>query len=673
MIGYFPTPLPDEIFYSVCARFQDRMQYPSVQTINLELFGTRQTSPSVDLPSHLGHFSIKLDSPPLSSVDNLIYRNTLFPFYSPFLTPERVERIWRDMEGQNGSTIHKCASIAKGSVRPPDWLRFCSLCVQRDREEFKECYWHRVHQVPGVEVCSVHTVFLEDSAARARYQPYSESYVTAEQAVTLTTPRQLDLTDPCHRRLLNIANDVSWLLNQRDLSSKYKSLRDGYVGLLEEMGLATPSGTVRFKKFLELIREYYPLPLLKTVQSNFREHNTGWPFCIVRKAKWEKADHPIRHLLIIGLLRHSAQSFFETVLEEIQVKAPKPSKPYGIGPWPCLNSVCPKFRKLKIRNCDISKSWRVDGTLIGTFTCVCGFTYARRGHDKSSDDRFQYDWVETYGNVWEEALKKLWKDASISLRKMRLRLNAHGDTIKRQAVRLDLPFPRNSPGPGSDTITIRPEIQNRSRRGYFKKSSTAREKLHQFYRSEWRSAIKGNPRMSRTRLRWEIAPRAYNWLRRHDSAWLKAHMPVPLKAPNNFLKVDWEKRDIQLAEEVRRSAKRVRSFKNKFGRPIQITKQSIAKDIDKRTFLCRKYLTKLPMTVKALDDVVETTTEFAIRRLQWATDCFRRQGISLSRRELAQRASISWKSIQIQEVEAALNASWESLQDLDINVDANAA
>lgn len=121
------------------------------------------------------------------------------------------------------------------------------------------------------------------------------------------------------------------------------------------------------------------------------------------------------------------------------------------------------------------------------------------------------------------------------------------------------------------------------------------------------------------------------------------------------------KRDIQLAEEVRLSVKRIKSFKDKFGRPIQISKQLIARDIDKRTVLSKRYLAKLPLTVKALDEVVETRIKFACHRILWAVSCFTQEGVVPSFSRLAERAGVT-NSVSLSEVNSALESAILSLR-----------
>jgi len=53
MIEYFPDPHPDEILFSVWARFSDITNYPTLSDVFEELFGSRRTKPIVDLPCRL--------------------------------------------------------------------------------------------------------------------------------------------------------------------------------------------------------------------------------------------------------------------------------------------------------------------------------------------------------------------------------------------------------------------------------------------------------------------------------------------------------------------------------------------------------------------------------------------------------------------------------------------
>jgi hypothetical protein len=153
MLGCFPTPYPDELFYSICARYQEQVAYPSLHAVTEELFGDLRISPVIDLPCCLERLVSALPSGHYLTADKLIDRHTLLPFYSPFLPVDRVKRIRKEMRYSKCRIVHKFAGIHRSSVRIPERLRFCPTCVKGDRDKFDFTYWHRSHQLPGIEVC----------------------------------------------------------------------------------------------------------------------------------------------------------------------------------------------------------------------------------------------------------------------------------------------------------------------------------------------------------------------------------------------------------------------------------------------------------------------------------------------------------------------------------------
>src|SRR5260370_22865541 len=92
MITRFPDPYFDEIFYSMCARYYDKLQYSNKAGFLRDLFD-KNMHPSVDLPHRLGYFVDKLPLKRFFTVDHLIDHHTLFPFYNPFLSEERSHQL----------------------------------------------------------------------------------------------------------------------------------------------------------------------------------------------------------------------------------------------------------------------------------------------------------------------------------------------------------------------------------------------------------------------------------------------------------------------------------------------------------------------------------------------------------------------------------------------------
>src|SRR6478736_3142262 len=72
MIGFFPTPYPNELVYSLCARFADRMRFPTITGTMEALFGRRHAVAIVDLPHGLEVLVNSLPCGHSATVDGLI-------------------------------------------------------------------------------------------------------------------------------------------------------------------------------------------------------------------------------------------------------------------------------------------------------------------------------------------------------------------------------------------------------------------------------------------------------------------------------------------------------------------------------------------------------------------------------------------------------------------------
>jgi hypothetical protein len=199
MIGFFPNVYPDEVLYSLCARYSDRVQYSRAGSVNFELFGSYFRWGDVGLPGRLNHLVSALPTKQTYSVEDFIYNNTLFPFYAPFFPAERVGRLLKVIKGSTDAVKQSLAGTFNSSIKPTVQLRFCPACVAEDRSNYGECYWHRSHQAPGVSVCPSHLSFLESSDYPSYNQGNTQRYVSAAHLSCFATPRCLDSTDHNHQ------------------------------------------------------------------------------------------------------------------------------------------------------------------------------------------------------------------------------------------------------------------------------------------------------------------------------------------------------------------------------------------------------------------------------------------------------------------------------------------
>jgi len=601
-IGVFSDPFLDEIFYSLCARTFDRLRILDSKSFIEELFASSSTTSIIDLPCHLNRFISVLPYGHCYTVDTLINHHTLLPLYSAFLPAPRVSQIKRDMVEDNGLKAQtRCGGISS-SIHAPNWLRFCPSCLEEDKLQYGSPYWHRLHQVTGIEVCPNHQVFLESSSVKARERRIRYEFISAKKAIQPVAPRPLDILNSSHQSLLRIAQDVTWLLNQSNFVPGLESIRDRYIKLLIERGLATYTGQVHIKKLTQALNDYYSPELLKLLQCEIKEgDNNAWFLRLVRSPK--HSCHPLYHLLFIQFLGYTVEEFFQLS---------SALNPFGDGPWPCLNPVCPHFRQLCIQTFELKRDKTHGGRQTATFSCECGFVYSRMGSDTSSHDLFKVGKIKERGKIWEAALEKLWNDPTVTLMEMAKRLGADSQSVKYHAARLNLSYPR--PGPTARQIqkTVAPALESKE---------VESDKLAE-YRHEWLEVLQNNPGAGRSELA-EQHRRVHSWLSFYDREWLYEHLP-PLKSrPPVLSQIDWQQRDIEISIAVRTAAEQLR---NKPGKPEKLTKTAIASNSGYLA-LIQKQLNKLPLTAETLIEVIETTEEFAVRRIYWVAERYCQEGI----------------------------------------------
>lgn len=646
MIGFFPDPYPDELLYSVCARYSARVRYPSRTYVVQELFGANATA-VIDLPCRLADFVSVLPQGHRYTVKRLIDEHTLLPFYSPFLPPERVNRIRESMSGFNDSQVHACSGILASLISSLDWLRFCPLCTQENIQKFGEIYWHRLHQLPGVEVCPIHHVFLESSAAKARNRTKNYEFVSANEAIKAMLPRSLDLTNPCHQAMLGVATDATWLFSQQGLVVGYESLSNRYFRLLVQHKLAHNSGSIRLKELARAFLNYYPPELLSRLQCEVPSSNPNpWLARLVPDLGRGKASHPLHHLLLIQFLGTTAEEFFTSSNEFELIR-----KPFGTGSWPCLDPTSNHFQQLTIDKYYIGRRNKHDQP-IGTFRCACGFSYSRTGPDLLTSNQFQFKRIISYSQSWENALRHLWLDSSLNQQEIGRKLGVSGNTVRYHAIKLGLPRHRLECAKQSQKTNT--EMRSDSQRS----PKTFQEKLES-YRTEWLSIREKNPEATRVLLQKQFR-RVQSWLYKNDPEWLEAHQP-PSRLGGS---VDWNHRDQELADAVRTAAQQL---KHSTGHPEMVTVKAIGMALERRAGLFpKRELEQMPLTAIALAEVVETWDEFTIRRLRWAQLCFRSEGRCPKRYQLLRRASINlYRVSSSPQVQEAIEATLQSLASMD--------
>ena len=161
MISYFPSAYQDELLYSQLARFYIKSGYLAYRFAAEDLFISKTTRPDIEFVNAYRPEALKLITRN-ESFERVIQKHTMFGYYGRFIKPERRKQAFQSLVSM-GEEYHNLLSIPKRKDRVSRYLRYCPLCVNADRQTFGETYWHRVHQMTGVNICPIHHCNLIDT------------------------------------------------------------------------------------------------------------------------------------------------------------------------------------------------------------------------------------------------------------------------------------------------------------------------------------------------------------------------------------------------------------------------------------------------------------------------------------------------------------------------------
>ena len=610
MMTFFPVPYEDEVLYSVLARYHVRSGNISYKATMRDLFGATSVTAVMDLPSNIHNL---VNNMPLNSKyteEYLIKKHTLFPFYSAFLPPERAEQVFESMKGENGGSIYSRTGIMASSIVLNQYFKFCPVCAKEDKLQYGELYWHRVHQIPGVLVCPKHYVPLYNSQVSVR--GYNKCQYRAASEENCVKPGiNVIYADDVFEKLIRLAEDVQVLLNSDFEKRNIEWYKEQYLAKMMEMGFATVNGKVYRKRLIKEFINYYGEEFLDMVQSSVDvDNDSNWLMDMIRKKN--KTAHPIRHLLLSRFLGISLSDLFYKKMEY---------KPFGDGPWPCLNAASDHYLKPVVY--DLKVSYSTDSKYpVGTFSCTCGFVYTRSGPDESEDARYRFGRIKRFGQLWEERLKEL-VDRKLSLRETARLLGVDPNTVKKYAKKLGLTtyWKKRSEADG---------VYDNEGNSY---SSMNLDK--DYYREKWNELRKQYPDMGKTQLR-QIDKALFSWLYRNDREWLNQNSPDRIETNAVNSRVDWNQRDNEILSQIKGI---VNKMMNSDEKPERITISLIGSKLGIRGLL-EKHLDKLPKTKAYLDSVKETNHDFRLRRIRWAVKELEKEGEELQMWKIMRKAGI---------------------------------
>jgi Tn7-like transposition protein D/TniQ len=594
-LSFFPKPYPDELFYSIIARYHYWSNNTNKMWTHDDLFGDRRIRIKVDFPSHINHLSSRLPNLKSFSSDAFINNHTLLPLYIPFVTSEKVEHASVMMKGKSSCSIGHFIGNNQSKIQRHNQFLICKNCLQEDLEKFNEAYWHRVHQVFGVFVCPKHHVPLFMTNLNKR----THEYYTVKDIDSLL---EIKINNSDVGNHIQISKMVFQLLNERFPSLNAKDLKSRYLSHLQARGLANHNATIKENTLTKRIIDFYGAKYLIQLDCELESGNrNNW---VLHLFRGRQNIHPLKHLLLINFLGLSLKEFF--------YNNPPQCLPFGEGPWYCLNPTCNMYKQRNIQNISVTRSTQ-NGNPVGHFTCNCGFSYSRRGPDKNRDDLFRIGRINSYGEIWEKELIRLRYQDNKTLKEISKELSVSILTISRK-LKLNNPSDKTKP--------ISKVEKNRQ-------TSLAKDR--------WINLRKLHPNLNTTSLR-KLLPSVYLYLYRNDHVWLRENSDKK-KPSNKNLDAYWQKKDNHLSQKIDQAAFAI--YKDK--KVIQVTKTEIAR----RAGVSFNNLDKMPFTKNKLLKVIETKEDFQLRRVIRVINKMSSLGENITFSKVIKKASLQQASINL--------------------------
>lgn len=273
-----PAALPGETLFSRYIRHQSLLGLSSQEYV-CWLFGKYKISvhPYLTIGTQI------ISQITLESEYDIFKHQTLGRYYAYFL-PCYEQKIRDGLKLNDGSLSIRASQIV--SVRETEKLtiKFCPLCATEDSRSYGVSYWHLAHQLPGVEACSRHKVFLvhKDLPTRPNLRPNFFPPLDNDPKICSTEPHEFSRHAESY---LNFITSNESCFNLQELIQKLK--KHGYI---------TDGNSVRRKK---LTRDLFNCgsDLERTAKTLLPKSPSDHKYCSYLLSG-KSTQHPFKYLLI---------------------------------------------------------------------------------------------------------------------------------------------------------------------------------------------------------------------------------------------------------------------------------------------------------------------------------------------------------------------------------------
>lgn len=263
MLGLFPKPYPDELLYSVLARYYVRSGYANYVFAAEDLFQSRYVRPSFEYVSPLNE-DVMTCLRKIDTIQNILLNHTMFPYHCRFLTKERKQNALNSLINMDSDYRHLIL-FPKRTATPS--MCYCPLCAADDRKNYGETYWHRLHQIYELTVCPVHKCFLvnADYKLSGKLPP---DLVPAE--IVIPSSENIILCE--NEKILVLAEYIKEVFIMPIKMDSELAISDLLRMITEKSGYRTPRGEVcRISALYKDFEEFY-MAVVENIPKQWQIH-----------------------------------------------------------------------------------------------------------------------------------------------------------------------------------------------------------------------------------------------------------------------------------------------------------------------------------------------------------------------------------------------------------------
>ncbi len=306
---FFPTPYPDELFYSIIARYHYLSgNVKNIHTV-LDLFGTRNAVSTIEFPSRLEELNNSLPKSIQIDISNIIQKNTLLDFYCAFKSNEVREDIIKAMYENGGKGIHVKLGLVSGGTLFHKYLRYCPSCIKEDTDSFGGPYWHREHQIAGVYLCTKHACLTLNSDV-LRNQTNRQQWFTLSTNIAKDSGELNEYTMGIIDNFKTYSSYAYYLLKNPQ-SRNLEWIKKRYRIILFEKGYARLNNYVKINKLTKDIINYFPAEYLRLMNCN---DNFNW---VINLLTGNKNPDTVKHLVFLQFLEVHPSEFFDSKYDDL--------------------------------------------------------------------------------------------------------------------------------------------------------------------------------------------------------------------------------------------------------------------------------------------------------------------------------------------------------------------